>query len=366
MLTIGGSFRDAETEARFREKELVAMRPMLSILVPGLGLAFACFALPDYLVLGMGADFLIAAAARALFLVTCLIATPGLLRGGGFRKHTFRKHAERLVTMVSVTGATAFSVILFLYRNGNYYLQAMSVLIMIAGLFLMPNRLRVSCALAGLIAGSGLASIPFLESGLESQEIPAIFVDYALATAVGLVAAWRTAQARRLEFAHAEELERISGTDPLTGLANRRAFERCMNELLEKNRACGGRASLGVLDLDNLKPVNDRYGHEAGDAVLRETAGCLKTMLGASGYAARWGGDEMVFLVKDSGLEKASVLAEAIRKAFEAMRLEQGIRVTASFGITVLEPNDDPKSAVARADKALYKAKASGRNRVET
>jgi diguanylate cyclase (GGDEF)-like protein len=359
LLTVGGKFLCAETESKFMESELASMRRPLSILIPILGCAFACFSLPDLLVLGRGANFAVAAIARAIFFLACAIAA--------FRLRSTTRMAEtrRLVTLVSVCGSIAFSVILFLYRNENYYLQAMSVLIMIPALFLMPNSLALSCGLSVLIAASGLICLPFLESRIQLREMSAIVVYYVLALGIGLVAAWRTAHARRLEFSRTEELERISGTDPLTGLANRRAFEKYLDALLEGEGFGAGNSALGVLDLDNLKPVNDRYGHEAGDRVLRETAASLKSVVGDSGLAARWGGDEMVFCIRNARMEEAQAIAQRIRRAFESKAFGQGISVTASIGLTALCGGDDSRTAFSRADLALYRAKQSGRNRVE-
>ncbi len=359
LLEPGGKFRSAETETRFRESELEAMRHLLSILIPILGCAFASFAIPDFVVLGNSDNFTVAAALRALFLITCLFATSRL------RHHWKPAEAQRLIAFVSVLGSIAYGAVLFLYRNENYYLQSMSVLIMIPALFLMPNSIALSCGLSVLIAASGLLCLPFLESRMRLREISAIVVYYLLALGIGLVAAWRTGRARRLEFSRAEELERISGTDPLTGLANRRAFEKYLDALLCGPEIGRGLSALGVLDLDNLKPVNDRFGHEAGDLVLRDTASSLRTVLGDSGLAGRWGGDEMVFCIRNAGMVEAQAIAQKIRMAFDAMDFGQGIRVTASIGLTALGPDDDTKTAISRADSALYRAKESGRNRVE-
>ena len=159
-------------------------------------------------------------------------------------------------------------------------------------------------------------------------------------------------------------LEKRANFDPLTGILNRSAFLEAFEYLSASpiNYPLG----LIVFDLDNFKRVNDTYGHQAGDRVLQEVAKAVRRNIRRTDVFARWGGEEFVLLLPKTDLEGAKKVAEKLRKALEDLVIEPfGIRVTASFGVTEIEPREDLDTAFARADKALYRAKRRGKNRVE-
>lgn len=162
-------------------------------------------------------------------------------------------------------------------------------------------------------------------------------------------------------------LRRLAYTDPLTGLANRRAFEAQLSDL---RRHAGDGCALGLLaivDLDNLKPINDRFGHAAGDECLRQIAMRLETSLSDAAIVARIGGDEFGLLLCSAAgrpylLHRLGEAQKALARPV-AWRGET-IGVSASIGATVLRPGllHDPERRFAEADSALYVAKAAGRN----
>ena len=115
---------------------------------------------------------------------------------------------------------------------------------------------------------------------------------------------------------------------------------------------------------DHFKNINDTYGHLVGDEVLVNLAKLVQSMIRNTDSLVRWGGEEFVILSDDTSIQNAAFLAEKLRKAIEASTLITQQRVTCSFGVTEMVPGEDPKSLIARADKALYSSKESGRNRV--
>lgn len=167
-----------------------------------------------------------------------------------------------------------------------------------------------------------------------------------------------------------EELEAVkqsARTDGLTGLLNRGSFDR---ELAELCRDQNMQFSLALFDLDKFKRINDSFGHLVGDKVLQYFASLLNHYRDDLHIAARFGGEEMAMIFLHSSLEESFVMAETIREKFAASRLkrkgsEESIgQVTVSVGISQLQPGDTPRTLVERADQALYKSKADGRNRV--
>jgi len=158
-------------------------------------------------------------------------------------------------------------------------------------------------------------------------------------------------------------------TDALTGLHNRRYMESHIGALIEQASARGKPLAVSLLDIDFFKSVNDTYGHDAGDDVLREFANRIRKSIRGIDLACRYGGEEFVVLMPETDLAVAAAVSERLRRriASEPFRVQQGARqieVTISIGIAVLGGGDDAAMLVKRADQALFRAKRDGRNRV--
>ena len=186
----------------------------------------------------------------------------------------------------------------------------------------------------------------------------------------------RVAAGRRIMLLHRQIqakshlLEQLAMTDELTGLPNRRAIDDWAVRELRGAVRHGFPFSVIMADLDHFKSVNDQYGHEAGDEVLKRFASILDANVRQSDMCARIGGEEFLLVVTHVDRDGIEVAAERIRKKMETQRFRFGgqeARVTASFGVASLVPGqrDDFARLVALADAALYGAKRHGRNRVE-
>lgn len=167
----------------------------------------------------------------------------------------------------------------------------------------------------------------------------------------------RRAQAEDALRRTVDQLTRIAATDPLTGVRNRRAFERAL-------AGVGDHFSVLAVDVDNLKPVNDEYGHEAGDAVLRTVAASLVSMVRGTDLVARIGGDEFVVLLPGAGAHEAATVAERMRTTMHGVAAaHQPIRI--SIGWASSGRLRDPRVVWRAADTHLTTAKRRGRDRVE-
>lgn len=162
------------------------------------------------------------------------------------------------------------------------------------------------------------------------------------------------------------ELSERSVCDPLTGLLNRRGLAE--RDASRPRGSHGRTAAVVVADIDHFKRVNDRFGHAAGDAVLVEFAGLLDVAAGQRDTVARLGGEEFVVVLADASPEMGKLYAEGVRTALANLALAavDGERLTASFGVAALPPAMGLDDAIEAADVALYAAKRTGRNRVET
>jgi len=157
--------------------------------------------------------------------------------------------------------------------------------------------------------------------------------------------------------------------DPLTGLLNRRGFERRLDEALVEWQKTGTSSALMLFDLDHFKPINDQGGHALGDEMLRSIAKVINEVVRRSDHTIRQGGDEFAVLMPSGTPAQAETVAEALREAIGEIVVSwagKDYRVTISLGITALRPGDtDIAQVIARADAASYRAKSGGRNRIE-
>jgi diguanylate cyclase (GGDEF)-like protein len=164
------------------------------------------------------------------------------------------------------------------------------------------------------------------------------------------------------------ETARLAREDPLTGLAHKGTFAEALAREVARARRNGQPLSLALLDLDRFKEVNDRFGHLAGDHVLRALAAVVRPLVRGDQLLARIGGEELALLLPEVPVEKALIFAEKIRGLVAAHAFAHGgaeIPVTVSVGVAALDPSDEtPEALLARADERLYEAKRAGRNRV--
>ena len=204
---------------------------------------------------------------------------------------------------------------------------------------------------------------------LNRQRLVAIALLVGLATVLVvsalLYARYRSTLRHRNELrASRDALERVANTDALTGLANRHAAARALGERLGR---IPEPLTVMLLDLDEFKRINDSHGHQAGDAVLRESAARMRDALPEGALLGRWGGEEFIVILDGApGLEPASV-AEAMRAALAAAPVSfdgVAIPVTVSIGVATAFASDGIDTLLAEADAALYRAKGAGRNRV--
>lgn len=170
----------------------------------------------------------------------------------------------------------------------------------------------------------------------------------------------RTAQEETAR--HLYSIEAVSEYDPLTGIRNRRGFTNAALKVLRGN----SNAVIALIDLDHFKLINDRFGHEAGDILLRNIAQTFEANLRRSDLCCRWGGEEFAILFPDTLLDEARMVMERLRAsiALDSNLLDESWPITLSCGLAPLRAYEELPEAARRADSALCEAKESGRNRV--
>jgi diguanylate cyclase (GGDEF)-like protein len=223
-----------------------------------------------------------------------------------------------------------------------------------------------SFAVMPIVAGAESLGVVSLTDRLAAgpythEDLGAIAVLLApAALALGRERVWREAQA----YAQAAVI------DPVSGLFNRRYFQGRLDEELQ--RAIRQLTSVGLLmiDLDGFKNINDRFGHVAGDLIIRDISEILRRSVRIFDVCTRFGGEEFAVMMPGGTIESAGTIAERIRQRVEAYQRSEPdlaeLRVTASIGVAVSPPDATARELIERADRALYRAKKAGKNRVST
>lgn len=186
-----------------------------------------------------------------------------------------------------------------------------------------------------------------------------IQVGLAYCTAAGLAVSYEHVQ-RKLRL----RLRALADQDSLTGLLNRRGMERRLDELSSLLRRKEMVVTLALLDIDHFKQVNDEYGHDVGDTVLRELSEKLSQVFRDSDYLARWGGEEFLVALTDTDVDSASSVLERLRREIAGLKELSVPSLTLSMGAAEWRPELDLAAALKQADVALYEAKKTGRNKL--
>ena len=160
-------------------------------------------------------------------------------------------------------------------------------------------------------------------------------------------------------------LKNLSQIDTLSGLYNRRFMNKKIEEEISKYKRYKIPFSVLLIDVDFFKKINDTYGHDKGDFVIKRISNLLKQNIRDSDICARWGGEEFLILVPNNNLDGALILANNLKELIEKNNFEIKENVTISIGVSTFDENSSQEKLLKSADIALYKAKENGRNRTE-
>jgi len=276
-------------------------------------------------------------------------------------------------------------------RLTDYYPIILWDILTIFGIFFLiplPFHLKLFLAFF-LTGGSGIIWCLYRIPIVDSYETVAILSAYLIANIYGIFVSRRDDQVRRQHFVllleetktrkelsdrtielekTQNELQLLAMTDTLTGVSNRRHFIEQISRELERAKRYGHPLSIFILDIDNLKDINDRYGHDAGDELLKSVSKQSSALLRSNDHFARFGGDEFVALLVQTDRVDAERVAERIRKSIEDLELnidQTNFRTSVSIGMAIMTDEIvTVEELIKRSDTALYKAKEGGRNQV--
>ncbi|ALO47633.1 GGDEF domain-containing protein [Pseudohongiella spirulinae] len=281
-------------------------------------------------------------------------------------------------TWVAIAGYPLYFIYPFLIPDAGTFGLAVMLIMLLSIYVFLPNRLPLN----NLIAAVGITGIVTVIA-IQGADLAAVVLAMLVLlwpALLGYAAALRINTGNRRAFITLKELEeeierrktleselkQQALTDPLTGLSNRRQYEMLFRRELDRHLRHGNPLVLGLIDLDHFKDINDQYGHDVGDQVLCHVAELLQAPLRQSDILGRFGGEEFIFILPDSDLDQARLVAERMRQSLETTRLVlegKSIRVTATFAVTqVCATDTELNNIIRRVDSALYQGKHQGRN----
>jgi len=313
---------------------------------------------PDLKQIPETADRVLAVCLRILFALSMIVAIFFIPK---LRKF---KQIALMVTGGEAISLTIYLVAMPLYGKFNYMIQAMGIISFILVIFLIPNRTLYVILLAifgpaGFFICAG-ASAPTIDT----NEFWASMVYILLTIVLCAVFATSTQRHQYREYIAKSKLEHLSSTDFLTDTANRFRLEEEAVRWMEFCRRQKMPLSLAFIDVDNLKSVNDRHGHAAGDAVLVDLARTFQQQMRSSDTLARWGGDEFVLLLPNTSLDNAVLFMQRIKSSLAKVETTAPVSITWSCGIVQMRPGAGFHTLLSEADALMYDGKHKGRNAI--
>jgi len=362
-----GEFASASVESAFLRDRGGQIQHETARSLAFCAIFFLGFAFADAAHLGYGNQTL------ALFVARLAVAAVALTGIFLTRRSITPAHTAHRVSTI-FAGVAMLTFLLVAYVRGDALLHGMSMAIMLIIVYLfIPNRL-VNATLVALGASAGFLLLVYMLGMVGARQLSTMTMLLVLANLFGTIAARRAAHSTRRQYWTQQRLINESVRDPLTGAFNRRHLNAGLLEQ-EINRAMRQNAPLTIImcDLDGFKAINDTHGHQAGDTLLQDFARMLLTMTrDGIDTVVRYGGEEFLLVLPDTGLADGHALAERIRTRLLGTTSVHGdvrIKATASFGVTSVRltpggPGITSQALIAHADKLLYAAKRSGRNQV--
>lgn len=283
------------------------------------------------------------------------------------------QRAIEMACLVYAVGVCAACMTLSLYSqqySGDFDLQPLYLwipVLYVLAFTLTDHRTGAAISLAIMLLFVGI-SVPYLVHDIGgtfgNYTVQLHIVSAALIAALYFFSSYQ--QQLRVAQVAVDELGRLSNTDELTKLSNRRNMAATIDIELARRARDGRGFALVLFDVDHFKEINDELGHRAGDQALVAVANCATEMFRGVGTLGRWGGDEFVALVRGLTAADAAHMADALCTHIASEPMPAGRPLTISCGVTLATPHDTLDSLLQRVDAALYAAKRAGRNRAES
>lgn len=349
-------FNDRNLEAEFALKAVTESKKYIKPVIIGLSVLFVLFTISDIMLIKKDSIFLVLAGRSAYLVFNVLllflldrINDPKTLSG--------------VISLSEIFGLAVILLVFSKYEEPNFIIQDLGLIIIIAAIFLIPNSWLNTVIISS--AGSlcfFLLSLLYIRDTKVSVFWSGV-VDTALVIILCGMASFWSNSFRRHHYVDKKGLEKLSTTDPLTGLHNRAKLYEELQMWMNFSSRYKLPLSLVIFDIDDFKKINDEFGHLAGDRAIKEITGIIGGIIRETDILARWGGDEFIMLLPHTNRPQAVELSERIRSSISNHAFEMIGTITCSFGIASLNRYmASIEQFISRSDESLYKAKKSGKN----
>ena len=300
------------------------------------------------------------AIARYVFSIFLIVMTRVLQNARTFSSFS------AMITILEAASLALYFYALRLYESPHFMIQSMGMICSIMIFFIVPNR-KWNMLVLSVCGSAAYFIFSFLRyQPLSWNEFFAAVLYAVLTILLCTITVFAREKAAFQEHVTKEKLEQASAKDFLTNAATRARLEGEAQRWMSFCRRQGLPLCLVFADVDNLKHINDHFGHAAGDVVLKQLADLMKKQLRASDTIARWGGDEFVILLPNVSLKNAMLLLDRVKLAVSQLNLYSGVVISCSYGVVEMGPESTYQQMLSEADARMYRAKRAGKEQVTT
>lgn len=348
-------FKDRNIEKEFLNYELKRNAKVIGPIIIIYGLVYFVFVVSDYFSIMNTQSFQFILTVRLIFLASSVLIYMGMKFINNYDIMIY------LITAYEFVAVLAFLMIINQYETLTF-LSILSVVAMNAAIFITPNKL-INAQFISLFLNIAFFVFPANHIyGIDTSVLIKTILYVIMIVTYCNIGFYLNNYYKRKQYADSLELLRLSITDSLTGIFNRAKFNEELKKWTDYCSRYESDISLVFFDIDNFKRVNDNYGHMTGDKVIQDIVLSIQNKIRSTDIFARWGGEEFVILLPNTGNDQAAEMAERMRIAIEKITLNESENITCSFGIATLRENESSESFIKRGDKLLYEAKRRGKN----
>lgn len=353
-----GEFRDQELEKEFYNAEMKKNIKYVKFTLLVVGFVYFLFIIPEYYLITDMNTFIAVLINRSVIFALMMLLY--------FKVKRSRKYYSLIYwfTTYEILISLSFLYISNKFTDPDLLIQAFGVMIIILAIFLINNRWRYSILTSLFIAISYFVFVAVSFTAISFAEFSAAIVHILIVIFLSSISSYSINYYKRIQYLDHLELIKMAENDSLTGIYNKAKFNQEYARLADCAKANNAYLSLVIFDVDNLKEINDQYGHLVGDSVLIELTEIVRRNIDISDIYARWGGDEFGILFPEIQLQRAIEIVERLRKAISEHSFKNDLHLTCCFGVADFKTDDNLNTVLKRADERLYRAKNSGRNRV--
>lgn len=351
-------YTDRELEAVYFAQDIYGSKKYLKPLVLVLGVLNSLFLIPDIFIVGSSGSIYTIAAARGTILVVAIMAFFFIERIGS------PYNISAIISASELLCFGTFLIIFWAYPEPDILIQVLGLIIIILVVFIISNRwiYMLGISVTGAACFFLTAAAKFADEP-DWKAFSAGVIYTVLVILFSAYSSFRMNYFSRVHYLLNQELEKMSVTDSLTGLMNKAKLYEELHMWMNFSRRYRTPLSLILFDIDNFKHINDKYGHVVGDEVMVKIINIISAMIRETDALARWGGDEFTIIMPHTGRVQALEITERLRREVADTAFLTDFHVTCSFGVASLNSRlEQIDHFICAADKALYKAKNSGKN----